>query len=787
MSGRQIGNYRITEYIGGGGFGSVFKAEDTTQPGRIVAIKELHKKHTRNAVIKQRFFQEAVAMARLDHPNLPRLFTFGEDNGCYYLVMEFISGRVLADELRQNGPMTAALAASMLAQMLEAVSYAHRNGIIHRDLKPDNIILIDDGGALRVKVLDFGIARLVGGESLTLAGEGFGTPAYMSPERMWGNTSDDPRIDIYAIGIILFEMLAGRAPFQSGASDPVIYWSEMRSLHESTPLPSLAERGVPAELERIIQRATAKRTEDRYASADEMLNELKRAMGENLAAPTTGNLLPVTGTARLALTTVPSGAEVYVDDTLCGTSDAIRGKILIEPLAPGLRSVRVSKAGYADYRISVALEANHQTDLQVALAARATAVSPPVEATAAGGFGTEKMAGSETSKTALFVLESLPAGSTVFLGSEAIAAAGEDGRAIVRLAPGAHAVRVTDPNGATAITVINVTEADQGELKTIALPVDVQATPISRPALPTSKSASASTSLESAVTPAAVPLAASATSTAKPAATAASVAVRPQASLKGRRIAYAVTAVLLIGLAAGAFAIFRRPARGNAPPDGAPIQQAVVAPPAAPDTTAAPDASTANANAGTDVAKPTNASPPPQTEDERAALQKRAAEAERKLKEEQQKAAKNEAAKPAPTATVVTPPAPAPPKQTEAEPPVAQGTTCAGVWVSTTTGEPAGGGLRVMIVEEPETASSPMYNGRTNPKGRWRACGLTPGHRIRVVVFGPRGAMLGSKTQALNAGLNIVAIQLDRDPGTMRQSDAGNPMPMRRGPRWRRP
>src|SRR6185295_19855448 len=186
MSGRIIGNYRVADYIGSGGFGSVFKAEDVNTPGRIVAIKELHKKHTRNAVIKQRFFQEAVAMARLDHPNLPRLFTFGEDNGCYYLVMEFISGRVLADELHTNGPMTAELAARILAQALDAVSYAHRNGIIHRDLKPDNIILIDGGGTLRVKVLDFGIARLVGGENLTLAGEGFGTPAYMSPERMWG-------------------------------------------------------------------------------------------------------------------------------------------------------------------------------------------------------------------------------------------------------------------------------------------------------------------------------------------------------------------------------------------------------------------------------------------------------------------------------------------------------------------------------------------------------------------------------------------------------------------------
>ena len=130
---------------------------------------------------------------------------------------------------------------------------------------------------------------------------------------------------------------------------------------------------------------------------------------------------------------------------------------------------------------------------------------------------------------------------------------------------------------------------------------------------------------------------------------------------------------------------------------------------------------------------------------------------------------------------------PEPPKQKEEEPPVAQGTTCVGVWVSTSTGEMAGNGLRVMMIEEPETSSSSMYNGRTNLKGRWRTCGLTAGHRIRVVVFGPRGAMLGSKMQVLQTGLNIVAIKLDRDPGTMPQSDAGAPMPMRRRPRWQRP
>src|ERR1044072_1018972 len=209
------------------------------RPGALVTPSASSKKHTRNQVIKQRFFQEAVAMARLDHQNLPRLYTFGEENGSYYLVMEFISGKVLADEIRERGPVPLATAVSIITQVLEALSYAHRNGIIHRDLKPDNIILMDGGSSLKIKVLDFGIARMVGGENLTLAGEGFGTPAYMSPERITGASGDDPRIDIYATGIILYEMIAGNSPYESRSSDPAVYWAEMREFHERTPLPSL--------------------------------------------------------------------------------------------------------------------------------------------------------------------------------------------------------------------------------------------------------------------------------------------------------------------------------------------------------------------------------------------------------------------------------------------------------------------------------------------------------------------------------------------------------------------
>src|SRR5262245_8067919 len=371
MSSRRIGNYQITDYIGSGGFGSVFKAEDINTPGRIVAIKELHKKHTRNQVIKQRFFQEAVAMARLDHPNLPRLFTFGEDNGSYYLVMEFISGGLLSEELNEKGTIDSGRALAVLTQVLDALGYAHRNGIIHRDLKPDNIMLLKDCPSPVIKVLDFGIARLVGGENLTLAGEGFGTPAYMAPERIIGSTGDDPRVDIYSAGIILFEMLTGKAPFESKSSDPAMYWAEMRDLHQRAPLPPLTPLGISAELERVVMRAAAKRAENRYPSAEEMLTDLKSLGGATLSTPASA-----ADSARLLLTTAPAGAQVYVDEAHRGASDHERGKLLIDGLAPGVHGVRVVKDGYDEYRINVALEAGRQTDLQVALPARATVAIP---------------------------------------------------------------------------------------------------------------------------------------------------------------------------------------------------------------------------------------------------------------------------------------------------------------------------------------------------------------------------------------------------------------------------
>ena len=724
MSSRRIGSYQIGDYVGGGGFGSVFKAEDVNTPGRIVAIKELHKKHTRNQVIKQRFFQEAVAMARLDHPNLPRLYTFGEDNGCYYLVMEFISGKLLSDELHEKGPMPPDRAVTVLTQVLDAVSYAHRNGIIHRDLKPDNIILVGDSASVRIKVLDFGIARMVGGENLTLAGEGFGTPSYMSPERMSGASGDDPRMDLYAAGIILFEMLAGKAPFESKATDPALYWVEMRDLHSREPLPSLSSLNIPAEVERVVLRATAKRLEDRYQSADEMLGDLRSISGASSDAPTV-----VLSSSQLLLTTTPGGAEVYVDDVLRGTSDAIRGKLSVDGLTAGLHSVRVLKEGFNEYRINVALEEGRQTNLQVAIPARATVAMPAAESTAPGGLDTLRFQGADEIKTAVLVVESLPAGSTLFVGTQAVAHAGEDGRATVSLKPGAHEIRATAPSGATATRVVSVTQQDTGALKTLSLPL-AQAT------------------------------------------SAGSVAPGlPEQSRSGKQLAAAAVVILLLALATAAYFVLRGPDRTQGDP--ASNSAAAVANPAS-----VPETSSTTPPAGQPGA--------PQTaEDKKKTAETRQQEA---VAAEAQKKATETAAK---TETKTSPPAqpeplpavPTPPPTSGTPTPAAGRDGCVLVTVLDADGQPVSG-VRVGLAE----SESNRFGGRTGQKGHWLQCGLTQGTTVRLAVFGPRGGMVDSQTAVVGPRTFVTFRSTKRlDDNSPRLDGAPPRMPDRKGPFRRRP
>lgn len=733
MSGRQLGNYRIIDYIGSGGFGSVFRAEDINTPGRIVAVKELHKKHTRSAVIKQRFFHEALAMARLDHPSLPRLYTFGEDNGSYYLVMELLSGQLLSDELQEKESLDPARAAAILSQALDALSYAHRNGIIHRDLKPDNIMLVEDGDSFQVKVLDFGIARMVWGENLTMTGQGIGTPAYMSPERIKGEAGIDHRTDIYSAGILLFEMLTGYAPFASKASDPAVYWAEMRALHESQPLPPLSAQGIPAELERIVSKATSKRIEDRYATAEDMLADLSRISDKRVSDA----LEP--RSSRLMIVTAPASAEVFIDNLSRGTSDSETGRILIENLTPEVHEVRVSKNGYNDYKINVSLEEGRKTDLQVTLAARATMSVDEAE--------TERLDSGNEVATALITVEGLPTGSAVYVNSQPVAVAGEDGRATVRLDPGHHEVQAATPSGDAIRKYITVQESDAGSIHTMTFPLGSGTTigqvadvtqVIAQPAAPSEESKT------------------------------------------GRRVAAAVAVILLLALAATAFFVLRGPSPEIVQSD-ADTAQSVQAQP----LTASTEAD--QKKALQDTTKVQEDAAAIAEEQKEIEAEKRRLEAERKKLEADKKAADEDGgvtSAPEPAAVPDVAPSPA-----TSEPSAApDSTTCIVVSITGPVGQTAPAGTRVVVAEEPESSRPTVHRGHTNASGQWSVCGLTPGTRVRVAAFGRRGALLATRHMTIARGRNSISLQVNKLPARSFGPDESESTRLRRRPpEMRRP
>lgn len=721
MSNRRIGNYQIGEYLGGGGFGSVFKAEDTSTPGRIVAIKELHKKHTRSSVIKQRFFQEAVAMARLDHPNIPRLYTFGEDNGSYYLVMEFLSGKLLTDEINDKVQLPLNQALTVICQVLEAVSYAHRNGIIHRDLKPDNIMLTGDPMTPKVKVLDFGIARMIGGENLTMAGEGFGTPAYMAPERIAGNTDPDTRSDVYSLGIILFEMLTGQPPFGSSATDPVVYWSEMRKLHESHELPSLDGLGIPADVEKIIKKSTAKNTDYRYSTADEMLAALLPAAGQNPGA----TALPAGNAAQLFLTTVPPAAEVYVDEKSYGLSDAINGKKFLDALPAGTHSVRVTKTGYSEYNINVVLENAKRTELQVPLAARATIVMPQSDSTTPMDAMTVRMESGDDVATAMLMLEGMPAGSHIFVGSKELALAGDDGRAVIQLEPGVHELQVTTPTGKVGKRVVTMTQQDTGALKTMAMPfasVDSQPNVASATSVIGSPQITGSSDVAGS-----------------------QQKVESDALQTKKRIAMAAAVVLLLALIASAYFALRKPDTDNSQTAAASqLPQPAATTPSA-DNKLASNAP-ATDNAGTAAEREAF-----EREKEKLEREKKALEKEKKDQATAEKDAENEP--PKKESPVIDPPPPPPPVEAPGETSENEGEGCARARVVDPQGQPIQG-ARVMF-----TTAGRVETRRTGAQGNCQVCGFTVGSKVKIMAFGT--GIPAVRELTINPGRNGVQMTLD--------------------------
>jgi serine/threonine-protein kinase len=259
------GRYEVLDRIADGGMSTVYRAR-RTDDGRVVAVKILRDQYVADRDFIERFVREARAAQALVHPHIVPVLDSGQDGDVYFIAMEHVDGLDLKRHLRRTGRLEPADAERIARAVCEALDYAHREGIVHRDIKPQNILLAADG---TVKVTDFGIARALASVTITQTGTVLGSVQYLSPEQARGapvgRTSD-----IYALGVVLFEMLTGRLPFQGDS--PIA--TALKHLHEPTPRPSAVEPTVPRRLEGIVLKAMAKRPEDRYRSAREMAGDL---------------------------------------------------------------------------------------------------------------------------------------------------------------------------------------------------------------------------------------------------------------------------------------------------------------------------------------------------------------------------------------------------------------------------------------------------------------------------------------------------------------------------------
>ncbi|MGW8061102.1 Stk1 family PASTA domain-containing Ser/Thr kinase [Streptomyces ziwulingensis] len=263
------GRYRVEARIAVGGMATVYRAVDT-RLDRVLALKVMHPALATDATFVERFIREAKSVARLDHPNVVQVFDQGAEGAYVYLAMEYIAGCTLRDVLRERGALRPRAALDILEPVLAALGAAHRAGFVHRDMKPENVLIGDDG---RVKVADFGLVRAVDTVTST-TGSVLGTVSYLAPEQIEHGTAD-PRVDVYACGVVLYEMLTGGKPHEGDSPAQVLY----KHLHEDVPPPSAAVPEMAYELDELVASATARNPGIRPHDAVALLALARRARG----------------------------------------------------------------------------------------------------------------------------------------------------------------------------------------------------------------------------------------------------------------------------------------------------------------------------------------------------------------------------------------------------------------------------------------------------------------------------------------------------------------------------
>ncbi|MDI3403044.1 Stk1 family PASTA domain-containing Ser/Thr kinase [Streptomyces cavernicola] len=344
--------YRIDARVAVGGMATVYRAVDT-RLDRVLALKVMHPTLAADASFVERFIREAKSVARLSHPNVVGVYDQGADGAYVYLAMEYVAGCTLRDVLRERGALQPRAALDILEPALAALGAAHRAGFVHRDMKPENVLIGDDG---RVKVADFGLVRAVDTVTNT-TGAVLGTVSYLAPEQIENGTAD-PRVDVYACGVVLYEMLTGAKPHTGDSPAQVLY----RHLNEDVPPPSATVPGLPFELDELTAAATARNADVRPHDAVALLSQTRQARAaltdEQLDALPPGALTETHDTAEDRTSVIPRAlgsvprplpAEQQLPDAGGNAEDRLNRTSRLE-VPPPLEPTRASVGGPGNRR-----------------------------------------------------------------------------------------------------------------------------------------------------------------------------------------------------------------------------------------------------------------------------------------------------------------------------------------------------------------------------------------------------------------------------------------------------